>query len=404
MKKIILVSILIIVALITLSNAYASQNTTLPDDNAYYDDYSLDNFVFDYNETLRPYDYLPSIDEDFAINDNNISVDYRQRVDHNNEKEIWDNLENYNYLSGEYIDNSAKYPINYNPNNTYTNIVTDPAIFDIIEEDVRRENNKHCAEDLSIIQNDLVKIYGNGTKFKSTFYGKDDLRMKNETVFFMINGVQYSRKTNQYGQAFMNINLSPGNYTITSINPVLNTTKTSKVSVLPNMDNNRNIVKFYKNATQYTIRLLDLSGNPVANAKVTFNINGVFYERISNSTGYAKLNINLHPSTYIITAEYENCKISNNITVLPVLSAKDISMKYMDNTKFSVNLIDGQGNNLAGENVTFNINGVFYERTTDNQGIARLNIRLMPGQYIITSTYNGASVANTINIAENKKE
>ena len=47
-----------------------------------------------------------------------------------------------------------------------------------------------------------------------------------------------------------------------------------------------------------------------------------------------------------------------------------------------------------------NINGVFYDRITDNAGIARLNINLMPGEYIITSMYkNGAAISNKITIS-----
>ena len=43
--------------------------------------------------------------------------------------------------------------------------------------------------------------------------------------------------------------------------------------------------------------------------------------------------------------------------------------------------------------------GVFYERTTDASGIARLNINLMPGEYIITSSYNGSNIANRITLS-----
>ena len=73
-------------------------------------------------------------------------------------------------------------------------------------------------------------------------------------------------------------------------------------------------------------------------------------------------------------------------------------MKYMDGSQFKAQLVDGQGNPYPKQTVTFNINGVFYNRLTDNGGIAKLNIRLMAGQYIITSSYNGCNIANKITI------
>ena len=75
-------------------------------------------------------------------------------------------------------------------------------------------------------------------------------------------------------------------------------------------------------------------------------------------------------------------------------------MKYRDGSKFEAKLLDAQGNPFAGQNITFNINGVFYNRITDANGIARLNINLMAGEYIITSMYsNGATVSNKITIS-----
>ena len=122
------------------------------------------------------------------------------------------------------------------------------------------------------------------------------------------------------------------------------------------------------------------------------------YTRTTNASGIAKLNLNLQPGNYIITAEYKNCKVSNNIKILPVLSARDISMKYRDGTKFVATLVDGQGKPYAGQTIQFNINGVFYNRITDSSGQAKLNINLMAGEYIITSSYNGSSIANKITI------
>ena len=48
--------------------------------------------------------------------------------------------------------------------------------------------------------------------------------------------------------------------------------------------------------------------------------------------------------------------------------------------------------------LTFNVNGIFYNRLTDSNGQAALNIRLPPGEYIITSSFNGANIANKITI------
>ena len=91
--------------------------------------------------------------------------------------------------------------------------------------------------------------------------------------------------------------------------------------------------------------------------------------------------------------------MANTIKVLPILEAKDVVMKYRDGTKFEAKLLDGQGKPFAGQTITFNINGVMYNRVTDGSGVARLNLNLMAGEYIITSMYeNGATIANKVTI------
>jgi hypothetical protein len=70
----------------------------------------------------------------------------------------------------------------------------------------------------------------------------------------------------------------------------------------------------------------------------------------------------------------------------------------MDGTQFVATLVDGQGNPYKDQFVTFNVNGILYNRLTDSNGQAKLNIRLPPGEYIITSSFNGCNVANKITI------
>ena len=194
----------------------------------------------------------------------------------------------------------------------------------------------------------------------------------------------------------MAINLGSGTYDVTT--QVDNTTLKSSITVLSTVIGS-DITKYYKNATQYSVKVYDTKGKAVGKGEVvTFNINGIFYNRTTDENGIATLNINLPPSEYIITSDYKGCKVANNIKVLPVLNASDISMKYLDGTQFKVNLVDGQGNPYKDQFVRFNINGKFYDRLTNSNGQAALNIRLPPGEYIITSSFNGANIANKITI------
>ena len=159
-------------------------------------------------------------------------------------------------------------------------------------------------------------------------------------------------------------------------------------------------MKYYKNESQYTVRALDSKGNPVgAGEYVLFNINGIFYTRQTDENGYATLSINLPPGDYIITAEYNFYKISNNIKVKPVLSAYNLVKKQGTSNPFRAFVLDGKGRPLEGATVTFNVNGVLYEKITDIDGVAKLNINLPVGRYIITSMYNGAAISNSITIA-----
>ena len=252
----------------------------------------------------------------------------------------------------------------------------------------------------SITGKDITKIYRNGTQYYATFVdGQGNPLANGSEVEFNINGVKYNRKTNENGTAKLNINLAQGTYIITATNPVNDEMHSNNITVLSKITENDDLVKYYRNDSQYVVKILDDEGNPVGAGKtVTFNINGILYERKTNESGYAKLNINLAAGDYVITASYGGCNVANNISVLPVLSAENITMKYRDGTKFVATLVNGQGTPYANKTVQFNINGVLYDRVTNETGQAKLNINLMAGEYIITSSYNGCNIANTIKI------
>lgn len=286
------------------------------------------------------------------------------------------------------VNNSASLPINMGP-----------GIYNITSYYSRvNQSVKNTITVLSTIEsNDLVKYYKNASQFEVRLLDSNGNHTNSsKKVTFNINGVFYTRQINDDGIARLNINLNPGQYIITTNNPFTGENKSNVVTVLPYIESH-DLVKYYMNDSQFVVRITDEKGNYVgAGEEVTFNINGVFYTRHTNTTGHVKLNVNLNPDDYIITTQYGGCSVSNNIKVLSVLNASDLEMSYHDGSKFTVNLLDNAGNPYSNQIVTFNINGVFYNRTTDAYGDAKLNINLQAGEYIITSSYNGSNIANTI--------
>ena len=250
----------------------------------------------------------------------------------------------------------------------------------------------------TIISKNIVKYYRNGTQFYVTVLDFNGNPLANTTVRFNIHGVFYNKTTDENGTAKLNIQLRPGNYIITVFNLVTGEQTGNNVTVLSKIVENYDLVKYYQNASRFSVKILDNQGYPVEGTIVTFNINGVFYYKETDSKGIASLGINLRPGKYVITTMYGQYEVGNTVTVLPTLETSDLNMKYNDGSAFRAKVVDGQGNPLANQNVTFNVNGVFYNKVTNDDGIASLNIKLMKGEYIITSMYNGFETGNTIKI------
>lgn len=83
------------------------------------------------------------------------------------------------------------------------------------------------------------------------------------------------------------------------------------------------------------------------------------------------------------------------VALLKVYTLKDLGITsnlvkyYGDKTPFVANV-------GAGEKVTFEVNGIKRSVVADGNGIAKYPINLNPGNYKITTTYNGTSIINAI--------
>ena len=256
----------------------------------------------------------------------------------------------------------------------------------------------------TLTMDNLVKYFNGPQKLMAKLVDGFGNPIANATVYFTINGKVYARITDENGTASIAIRLLPGEYKASALfngtddydMAAVNASVLVKNTILGN-----DTTLYFRNGTQYVAKFLDGNGKALANTDVKFNINGVFYTRVTDENGIARLNIRLDPASYIITAynPVTGEQKANNITVLPRIIAKDLSMKYLDGSTFNAALVDGQGKAISGVNITFNINGVFYHRTTDVNGVASLNIRLISGVYIITSMYDECWASNKITIS-----
>ena len=308
----------------------------------------------------------------------------------NNDSKVIFNVNGVNYTK-ELVNGKASIGINLNPGN-YT-ITT---FYHYTDGLATKTNNIEVLS--TILANDVVKFFRNGTQYCAKFLDGCGSPLVNASVVFNINGVFYKKQTDGRGMAKLNINLCPGVYILTAMHPDT-LMYGSNITVLSTILAN-DVVKFFRNGTQYCAKFLDGCGSPLVNASVVFNINGVFYKKQTDYEGVARLNINLFPGKYILTAMHpDGLMYGYNITVLSTIHGDDIVKFFRNGTQYCAKFLDGCGSPLVNAGVVFNINGVFYKKQTDDNGMAKLNINLFPGEYILTAIHlNGEEKANIIKV------
>ena len=191
----------------------------------------------------------------------------------------------------------------------------------------------------------------------------------------------------------------------TESNPMIQNCSFLIDNALPTIFAN-NLTKNYKNSSQFYATIVDANNQTLANTTVTFYVNGVYYNRTTDSNGRAKLNINLSPGKYIITStntvtnESRQNIIEVRFRTNTIIADNLYKLCKDDSRPFYATALDYDGNPLANVTITFEVNNVIYNRTTDSEGRAKLNINLPPGEYSIisTNTITGQRYPNLIRV------
>ncbi|WP_407454186.1 putative glycoside hydrolase [Methanobrevibacter sp.] len=259
---------------------------------------------------------------------------------------------------------------------------------------------------------DPLVAYSTGNVFYATLT-VDGLPLAGRTVDFTVNGKTYSKTTNSKGVAGLDIGLKKGSYPIVvsyagekninkasvSSSILVVSTKTSKI-VAPEYTAYVN----FKNTFTAT---LTVDGLPLAGRTVDFTINGKTYSKTTDSKGVASLDIGLYKGNYPIVVSYAGEKnvnkasVSSKITVLakmPMVITGVSTGDYKANTpgQFKVKLTNARGTLFKGFAVKFTINGKTYDKKTDNNGIATLDINLNPGSYSMKVSASGNSYYESV--------
>ena len=238
----------------------------------------------------------------------------------------------------------------------------------------------------------------------------------NKTVSIKIHGVTYDRTTNANGVASLNINLGPGTYTA-EINFAGDTqyngsSKTVTVTVNPryfSLDT-PSLVKDYGGDEALVVTIKDLyTSTPVVGKEFSITIYGVTYNRTTDENGQGKLNINLMPGVYdysvLVPSDEGSSAVTGSGTVKVMASTFmdgiDI-FKFDDETVVYQCAVYDPFSRLLDVTVTLTVNGVSYTRSSGDDGLVKLNIRLGAGEYTLKAEYAGdnlhhpSSVSNRI--------
>ena len=162
----------------------------------------------------------------------------------------------------------------------------------------------------------------------------------------------------------------------------------------------------------FEVNLTDSEGNPLANKEIKIGFNGVVYNRTTDASGEASLQINLaYKGTYTFAigfiggddylGAFEVSKIKVN-PQKPKLSSSSKTYKSKDKVKtISASLKSKSGKGISGKTVKFILNGKTYLAKTNSKGLASVNVSLnKKGTYSFTAKFDGNGQYSKVSLSK----
>ena len=142
------------------------------------------------------------------------------------------------------------------------------------------------------------------------------------------------------------------------------------------------VSKYYGGPEKFTVTLTNYNV-PVSNAIVNLSVDDKEYDLKTNSRGVASLDVELNPGNHFIQCSYDDKTVSSELTVKSTIAivGGTLDVSY---SKTSAELRDGNGNLIKNKAVTFKIGSKEYKATTNDLGVATLDVNLDIGNYTVT--------------------
>ena len=165
-----------------------------------------------------------------------------------------------------------------------------------------------------------------------------------------------------------------------------------------------------KSATYFDVKLTDNNGKILINQKVTLNVNKKSYSAFTNNNGIASVKTDsLKIGSYTVSlnyggnSNYSSSSLSKKVNVLSSVVGSDLTKFYGYSSKYKVTFWE-DSLPLANTKVNFKVNGKTYTRTTNQKGVASLDISLPVGKYTISMTnpYSKEQVSHKIVVKKAK--
>ena len=162
------------------------------------------------------------------------------------------------------------------------------------------------------------------------------------------------------------------------------------------------MVRGFNSGEDFKATLVDENKTPVANAKVTFTINGKNYTATTDANGVAVINPKLAVGNYvvIITNPITNDTIAKNLKIVTRITGnKNINTYYGKNYQYKLRIIGDNGSPVgAGVAVKVTINGKAQNLKTYKDGYITVKFtkNYLPKTYNVIAEYKDVKVSNKV--------